>query len=317
MAGADEFPAPKRGARVEFVICAAASACKTVSDAGEQAGRALGWTVETVAASGDAASYNSAMDTALSRRPNAIVAVGVPGSLITDKLATARARGIVTVSAPDVPSAGVSRQPYDGYVSYRQPLQHQLMAAAIIADSGGHGHAIEIQSTDQPDSMEGARQFARIMKTCGGCKTYLTPWTIPDAADSAKASNIIQAALQAHPDARYLAVPYDIGLPAVISAVRAAGGKVKVLAKDGSQVELQALRRGDLFAVPGVGLDWLGYAALFQANLGMSGKPYLNAFDQGLGVHLFTRANTLTDAAPDYTRWVDFKSRYQQLWGGR
>lgn len=313
--GPGQSPTPAPGVKVQFVICAAASVCETVSDAGEAAAAKIGWSAETIAGNGDAASYNAAMDTAISRKPDAIINVGVPGRIIADKLDAARKAGIVTVSAPDVPVKDLATQPYDGYVSYRQPLQHQLMAAAIIADSQGTGAAIEIRLTDQPDSLEGADQFKRVMDSCAGCATYFASWTVPDASDATKAGNIIDAALQAHPDATYLAVPNDIGLPAVIAAVGRSGRDIKILAKDGTRVELDALRRGDLFAVPGVSLEWLGYAALFQANLGINDQPYLDPFDQGLGVHLFTKDNVPNSEDIDYSQWVDFAGEYEKLWG--
>jgi hypothetical protein len=48
---------------------------------------------------------------------------------------------------------------------------------------------------------------------------------------------------------------------------------------------------------------------------GLAGDAFVAAEQTGLGVHLWTQADTAADGSSDYTQWVDFKTEYMRLWG--
>jgi ABC-type sugar transport system substrate-binding protein len=304
-------PLPKQ--KVEVVFCAAGTACETVAKGAQAAGQLLGWDVELIAGSGTAQSYATAMDTALSRKPNAIIGVAIPGASVADRLATAKQRGIVTVSAPDSPTNGTN--PWQAYVSIRQPLTYQIMAYQVIADSNGAGDAIVVRQADQPDLIKGVTEYQRVMQSCQKCKTKVVDLTIPDQTNPAVAGQKLAAAISSEPGVQYLVLPDDNGFGNMIAAVQSSGKKIKIIAKDATNLELQAINTGDVYAAPGASLDWMGYAAINQVNLGLNKQPYLNAYDQGLGIHIYTKADAPADGTADFTKYVDWVSGYKTLWG--
>jgi ABC-type sugar transport system substrate-binding protein len=160
-------------------------------------------------------------------------------------------------------------------------------------------------------------EYAGVMAKCTGCVVNQVEWTTGDALDPVKTDAVITAALAANPDATHIVLPYSIPLTSVIESVRKAGkgDTVKVVTKDGDAVGLSAVVKGDSPYLPGVGLDWVAYAGIDQVARGLAGDAYVAAEKTGLGVHLWTQADTAADGSSDYTKWVDFKSEYKRLWG--
>jgi ABC-type sugar transport system substrate-binding protein len=165
--------------------------------------------------------------------------------------------------------------------------------------------------------VESNKQYTRVMADCSGCKVTQVEWLITDALDPVKTDAIIGAALAANPDANYLVLPYSIGLPSVVDAVRKAGktDKVKIVAKDGDSVGLSAIASGGSSMNAGVSLQWVAYAGVDQIIRGLAKEPYLKAEELGLGVHLFTKADSPADGNADYTKFLDYVSEYKKLWG--
>lgn len=311
--GPASAPAVPPNATVDVVVCAP-SACGAVGRGAAAAARKLGWTVRVIEANGTPETYNSALDAALADRPHAILTAGVPGALVSAKLEQARQRGIVTVAVADVPGQG--NHTYDAFVSLREPLTFQLMAHAVIADSNGTAQAMVVNETTSADLVDSTTQFQRVMSACAGCSSVVVDRQFSDARDPARNGQIITAALRAHPTVRYLVLPFEYGLDSTIAALRAVpnGDKVKILVKDATPAELQALQRGEVWAVPAVSLEWMGHAGINQIVNGLAKQPYLPIDAQGVGVHLYTRENLPPDANADFTRWLDYGDAYARLW---
>lgn len=314
--GPKETPAPPAEANVQIVICAPGTACEVAGEFAKQAAESLGWTAEIVPGEGTPESFATAFDSALAKNPDVIIGVAIPDVLVGAQLAKARDQGVVTVSIADAPNASGS-DAYDAYVSYRMPLMHQVLAYHAIAESGGEANVILINDSAFPNLVESVEQFKRVIDGCDGCASEIVDWQITDALDPVKADAVITSALQSNSDADYIVLPYSIGISSVIEAVRKAGraDQVKVMAKDGDQIGLQAVASGGSSANAGVSLEWVAYAGIDQAIRGLAGAEYLAPEELGLGVHLFTAANVPADGVADYTQYVDYLSEYKKLWG--
>ena len=306
----------EEGKNVQVIICSSGTACEVAGNYVLEAAKALGWNAEVIDGQFNPEVWLTAFDSAIAKKPDAIIAIAIPDVAVDAKLAAAREAGIVTVSIADTPASN-SQNGYDAYVSYRMPLMHQVLAYAVIAESGGTANSILINDSGFPNLVTSNEEYKGVMAKCTGCVVNQVEWTTGDALDPVKTDAVITAALAANPDATYIVLPYSIPLTSVLESVRKAGkgDTVKVVTKDGDAVGLGAVVKGDSPYLPGVGLDWVAYAGIDQVARGLAGDAYVAAEKTGLGVHLWTQADTAADGSSDYTKWVDFKSEYKRLWG--
>ena len=304
------------GKNVQIIICSSGTACEVAGNYVLEAAQALGWTAEVIDGQFNPEVWLTAFDSAIAKKPDAIIAIAIPDVAVDAKLAAAREAGIVTVSIADTPTSN-AQNGYDAYVSYRMPLMHQVLAYAIIAESNGTSNTILINDSGFPNLVTSNEEYKGVMAKCSGCVVNQVEWTTGDALDPVKTDAVITAALAANPDATYIVLPYSIPLTSVIESVRKAGKSetVKVVTKDGDAVGLGAVVKGESPFLPGVGLDWVAYAGIDQVARGLAGDAYVAAEQTGLGVHLWTKADTAADGSSDYTVWVDFKAEYMKLWG--
>lgn len=311
-------PVPSDGSsrNVQVIMCAAGTACEVAANFVVEAAETLGWTAEIIDGQFNPEVWLTSFDTAISRSPDAIIGIAIPDVAVDAKLAAAREAGIVTVSIADTPE-GNTANPYDAYVSYRMPLMHQVLAHAVIAETNGEADVILINDSAFPNLVESNAQFQRVMDGCAGCSVTLVDWQTADALDPVRTEAVVTAALNANSSADFVVMPYSIGMPSVIEAVRKAGraDSVDVVAKDGDAVALSIVAAGQSPFNAGVGLDWVAYAGIDQVARGVSGLDFVPAEETGLGVHLWTTADTPADGSADYSQWLDFKAEYARLWG--
>lgn len=312
----DPVSSIEEGKNVQVIMCAAGTACEVAANYVVEAAEAIGWTADIIDGQFNPEVWLTAFDTAISKSPDAIIAIAIPDVAVDAKLQAAREAGIVTVSIADTPEPSTTN-PYDAYVSYRMPLMHQVLAYATIAETNGSANVVLINDSAFPNLVESNAQFTRVMELCTGCSVTQVDWTTGDALDPVKADAVITAALAANPDVNYIVLPYSIGMPSAVEAVRKAGksDSVSVISKDGDAVGLGLVAKGDSPFNAGVGLDWVGYAGIDQAARGIAGDAFVPAESVGLGIHLWTTEDTAADGSSDYTQWVDFKAEYSRLWG--
>ena len=304
------------GKNVQVIMCSAGTACEVAANYVVEAAEAVGWNAEIIDGQFNPEVWLTAFDTAISKSPDAIIGIAIPDVAVDAKLKAARDAGIVTVSIADTPQ-GNTTNPYDAYVSYRMPLMHQILAYATIAETDGAANVVLINDSAFPNLVESNAQFTRVIEQCTGCSVTQVDWTTGDALDPVKADAVVTAALAANPDANYVVLPYSIGMPSAIEAVRKAGkaDAVKVISKDGDAVGLGLVAKGDSPFNAGVGLDWVAYAGIDQVARGLAGDAYIPGEATGLGIHLWSTEDTAADGSSDYTQWIDFKAEYKTLWG--
>ncbi len=314
--GPTSTPKPPAGVNVQIITCAPGTACETAANYAAEAAKAAGWTADIVQGAGTPESFAQAFDTAIAKKPAAIITMAVPDLVVGASLQKARAAGIITISVADAPNAS-GPDAYDAYVSYRMPLMHQINAYNIINETGGKANVILFNDSAFPNLVESNKQFQQVMSKCSGCTVKQVDWQITDALDPVKADSAITAALQSNPDANYLVMPYTIGFSSVIEAVRKAGksDQVKIVTKDGDEVGLAAIAAGTAAFDAGVSLEWIAYASIDEAIRGITKSGFTPSDKLGIGVHLFTKDNTPADGKPVYTGFLDYKAQYLKLWG--
>jgi len=317
--GPTSAPAPRKNALIEIIPCTMqAASCATTAESTAAAAKALGWRTNIITSGAVTPEQAAqAFNVALSRKPQAIIAIAVDAPLAPQQIAAAEKAGIVTVedAADPEPSESVS---YDAYVSYRQPLEFTLDAYAAIADSNGSANVVAIDTTDIPVLNSAYDQFKSVLGQCTGCKLSTISITESELGESSTIQQLVGAALAANPNANFLQLPSSETLPAAAAAINQAGkqGKVKILAADADPVGLAALLQDTAAYDPGFSLGWLAYAGVDQVIRGLAKAPYLTTAQIALGLHMFTQQNTPKSGnAEDYSGFKIYIPTYYKLWG--
>jgi ribose transport system substrate-binding protein len=146
----DPVSSVEEGKNVQVIICSSGTACEVAGNYVLEAAKALGWKAEIIDGQFNPEVWLTAFDSAIAKKPDAIIAIAIPDVAVDAKLAAAREAGIVTVSIADTPASN-SQNGYDAYVSYRMPLMHQILAYAVIAESGGTANSILINDSGFPN----------------------------------------------------------------------------------------------------------------------------------------------------------------------
>lgn len=314
--GPAEAPQPKPGLDVQVIVCTKqAPACVDGAKGVQEAGKALGWTVEVIDGGGTPQGFSGAFDTAFSRDPDAIVGLAVPTAAVADKLKAAKDRGIVTVAAGDVP---VGSERYDAYVPFPMSAQAAVMAWSEIARTDGKAKTVLIEDRGFPNEVEAVATYEEVMAQCSGCETSKVTWQVTDSGNPTKVAALVRGALNEQPDATAVYVPYGLGLPAVTQAVAASGKaeSVRIISKGADGVSLPSVVEGDSLSTAGSSLAWAGWAAMDQVVRGTADAEYLEGTKSGLGTALFTKETAPASGAfDDLDGLLDFKAKYRELWG--
>jgi ribose transport system substrate-binding protein len=317
--GPTSAPPPRKNALVEIIPCTMeAPACATTAESTAAAAKALGWRSDIITSGAvNPEQAAQAFNVALSRKPQAIVAIAVDAVLAPQQIAAAEKAGIVTVEDAGDPQPS-EQVAYNAYVSYRQPLEWALDGYAIIANSNGTANILAVDITDNTELHEAYNEFKSVIAQCSGCKLTTISMTISQLSDPTETQQLVGAALAANPDADYFQMTASEGLPPAIAAIREAGkqDKLTVLLEDADPAGLNAITQGEANYDPGFSLGWLAYAGVDQVVRGLAKAPFLTTAQIGLGLHMFSTGTTPASGnADDYSGYQDYAAHYEKIWG--
>jgi ABC-type sugar transport system substrate-binding protein len=302
------------GKKIIAISCGATS-CNDTANQIVDVAKSAGWQGEAANISGasDTASLNSIFASSIAKKPDVIVGIALPSEVVGSSLAEARDAGILTVSIADTAPTGGAKQ-YDAAVRLPNSGKMQLIAYQVIADSKGRGNALVIDSTDFSDIHKSAQNFVKTMGTCSGCSVATIPWLITDAIDPTKVNSKIAAALNSNPKATALAVPYTVGLPAVIAAVKASGRNIDIYVSDLDEVSSPALKSGDIKSVTAFSFSLAGYLAVDAALRSLMKAPPVPLDQTPLLLHIYDKSNLPTNGKDNFAKYLDYASNYSKLW---
>jgi ribose transport system substrate-binding protein len=317
--GPSSAPAPAKGALVEIIPCTMqAASCANTATATATAAKSLGWRTDIITSGALTPEQAAqAFNVALSRKPQAIIAISVNSPLAPQQILAAEKQGIVTVEDAGDPFP-TDQVKYDAYVSFRNSFEWTLNAYAVIADSNGTANVLAVDIPDAPQLHNGYEQFKSILAGCSGCTLSTLTMTVATFNDPTTVEQDITAAVASHPDAKYLQLAASEGIPAIVAGLKQAGkaGKITVLVQDADPVGLAAVTQGSVKFDPGFSLGWLAYAGVDQVVRGLAKAPYLTTAQIGLGLHMFTTATTPASGnSDDYAGFQAYIAKYNQIWG--
>ena len=255
------------------------------------------------------ATFNSAIDTALTKHANYIVEAGIPVTpAVLQKVEHAGAKLAVTAVYPIA-----VKPPVIANTSADNSTQGNLMADYFVSDSNGKGNAV-IEHVPGYAILDGFTNAftARVKALCPGCTTTTTNVTLPELAAGELVPTVISA-LKRNPSANY--VVFDDGpfATGITSALAAAGlSKVKVIGEAADSAGLAALRAGTEVA-------WTGYSspyATLQVVDAMfrdaEGLPIPQAQEGVQQTQLLTKANV--GSITEWNSPTDALQQFKALW---
>src|SRR3954454_10769404 len=273
-----------------------------------------GWNYSTVSYDpANPATFNQAVDTALSKNPDYVAEAGVPLTpQVTKKVKDAGAKWVLTSVHPVEVKDPVI---VDANAYANDALMGKVLADFFVSDSKGKGNVVIEHVPAYPILGGFTDGFqAEVKALCPDCKVKIQDITIPDLV-AGKVPSVMVSALRSNPDANYVA--FDVGpFAAGIDAALASAGlsnKVKIIGEAADEAGIAALKAGKHTAWTGFDPVYSTYVmmdAMFRDSLGMP-------IDQKQAALQTTQILTKDDVS-NISTWsepTDALDQFKALWG--
>ena len=309
--GPGSSPKPVGQKKLVVVTCSGqGNGCVRAARGVTDAGKALGWSVQTIDGQGNPQAWNGGINTAISEKADGIVLDAVPPALVGDALAKAKAAKIPVVSIfnPDLgkPSSIFS------YVTPDHTAQGKVMADWVAADSNGKAQVVLVEDNEFPELVKRVAGFKTELAKCSGCKIVDTV-SSQIGTMAQKLPSAVASSLQSHPTATHVISQYDSNATFAAQGVRQAGkdATVKVAGYEGDSQAVDAIRKGEIQAMTVADpAEWMGWQAVDEFNRAFSGQKAENT---PVNWRVLTKSNV--PAAGNWTGDYDFQGHYGDLWG--
>jgi ribose transport system substrate-binding protein len=305
---------PVSSARIVVVSCAqTADGCSRPATGVTDAAKELGWTASVIDGMGIAADYQSGIEAAIAKKPDAIVLTGIDMSLVCPQIADARKQGIPIISINALsPVNNVCGA--DASIDPDSMAMGEALAAKSIVDSDGKAHAIvgvnaEFQSVTTTN--EGVLSDYAQCPTC----SVVAKLSVQVAALATSFPTLVASTAQRNPDANVV-IDFDAANTYSNPALQSAGllnTHVKVYGYDGNSDQVAAVRDGDVQATAAAPWEWGGWAAVDLIARKLAGDKAWASTPHRLPWKLITKEN-----APAQGSWqgdVDYQAAFEKLWG--
>ena len=320
--GPASSPKPEAGKKI--VVVQVNGAQDNQSAGAVAAGKAMGWDVEVITTQSDQAGMTSGVSSAINKRPDGVILLSAPVSILGAQLKQAAAAHIPVIeiqSGNSVPAGGYP-DAKSGIFSDVSPDLRQvgaLDAWAAIDHTKGKPVAGIITDPNFQSIQQRADGFTKVMKSCDSCQLLKTR-VLPVAKVATDARSTVDTFLQSNPNVNVVLSTYD-GQGAFIVPAIDALGKGKSVAVVGADGEPQSLGwiGSDHVQIADVVFDqtFLGWAAIDQMNRALHGDKPASEWQpggNGIGIKLITKSN-VPAGGKAITNTFDYQSKLKQLWG--
>jgi ribose transport system substrate-binding protein len=255
------------------------------------------------------ATFDSAIDTALTKHANYIVEAGSPvAPAILQQVEHAGAKLAVTAVYPIT-----VKPPVIVNASADDSTQGNLIADYFVSNSNGKGTAV-IEHVPGYAILDGFTNAftARVKALCPGCSTTMANVTLPQLAAGQLVPTVISA-LKRNPSANY--VVFDDGpfATGITSALAAAGlSKIKVIGQAADTTGLASLRTGTEAAWSGYSSPYATLQVVDAMFRDAEGLPIDQAQEGVQPTQLLTKANVGSITEWNYP--IDALQQFKALW---
>jgi len=260
------------------------------------------------------ATFNAAIDTAITKKANYIAEAGIPlTAAMIKKAQDAGAKWVLTSVHPVEVKDPII---VDANAYENDEQMGKVLADFFVSDSKGKGNVV-IEHVPAYPILDGFTDGfqAEVKELCPDCKVKIQEITIPDLT-AGKVPSVLVSALRSNPDANYVA--FDVGpFAAGIDAALASAGlsqKVKVIGEAADEAGIAALKSGKHTAWTGFDPVYSTYVmmdAMFRDSLGMP-------IDQKASALQTTQILTKDNVGSVGDTWGEPKDaldQFKKLWG--
>jgi Periplasmic binding protein domain len=275
-----------------------------------------GWSYSVVSYDpANPATFNQALDTALTKNADYVAEAGIPLTpAVIKKVKDAGAKWVLTSVYPaDVKDPVI----VDANAYENDEQMGKVLADFFISDSGGKGNIV-IEHVPAYPILDGFTDGfqAEVKELCPDCKVKIQEITIPDLV-AGKVPSVMVSALRSNPDANY--VGFDVGPFAngFDAALAAAGltNKVKIIGEAADEAAIANLKAGKHTAWTGFDPVYSTYVmmdAMFRDSLGMP----IDQEQAGVQpTQILTKENVGEVQGATWSEPTNALDQFKQLWG--
>jgi len=288
----------------------------------KEAGEVLGIDVQLVQAGQNPQAINSAMNSLVESKPDAVVDVAIDPALWTPQLEALQEAGtvIVPVSIINGEQFGFDdEQIGQGAAGARE--NGKAVASALLAETNGEATELVFYQVPEvpftPLLLEGAQE--RLDEQCPGCELRVVDISVTEIGSTA--SRTIVSDLQAHPETQAFIASVDelqMGLPAAMSV---AGMDIPGMGTTPNPVNLQQIAEGQELGALGTDFNMIAWLTMDRVARELTGQEFDYSFfgeaPTAAYQAVITEDNLPADLERGYVAFEDYKERFTKLWTGQ
>jgi ribose transport system substrate-binding protein len=287
-----------------------------------EAGEVLGIEVQRVQTGQSPQEINSAMNSVVESRPDAVIDVAVDPAVWTPQLEALREAGtvVVPVSIVNGEEFGFDdSQIGQGAAGARE--NGKAVASGLLAETNGEATNLVFyrvpEVTFTPFLLEGVEE--RLAEQCPDCELRVVDISAGELGSTAP--NSIVSDLQANPETDAFIASVDelqMGLPA---AMRVAGMDVPGMGTSPNAVNLQQIAEGQELGALGTDFNMIAWLTMDRVARELVGQEFDYSFfgEEATSAlqTIITQDNVPEDMQRGYVAFEDYEARFTELWTGQ
>ena len=311
---------PAAGKTLIWIECPTPG-CVLVGNGITDAAAHLGWTVERIGHDLTPEGTAGAMAQAVAQNPDAVLISGSVNAFYEDSLATLNERGVPVIDSSSVNEVGGAANGIYGMVQGipQTTAYGEVLASWIVADSGGNAKVLVFNVPDVPVLTGFSAGIAEVMgETCTNCEVEIVDVSFADLLGGA-VPGLVVSALQANPDAHYVACGFGDLCIGVTGAIAEAGlaDRVKLTGALPNAGDFAAIAAGDEAAFVAAPEYMIGWRKVDILAAFFVGDDLGEAQSALLPMQVITPETTgiVRDDGGNYIGVADYEAQFLARWG--
>lgn len=311
---------PEPGKTLIWIECPTPG-CVLVGNGISDAAAHLGWSVDRIGHDLTPEGTAGAMAQAVAQNPDAVLISGSVNAFYEDSLSELNERGVPVIDSSSVNEvAGAANGIYGMVQGIPQTTAYgRILASWIVADSGGDANVLVFNVPDVPVLTGFNTGIAEVMaETCANCVVEIVDVSFADLLGG-NVPGLVVSALQANPDADYVACGFGDLCIGVTGAIAEAGlsDRVKLtgaLPNAGDFAAIAAAEEAAFVAAPEYMIGWRKVDILAAFFVGDDLGEAQTAL---LPMQVITpeTSGIVRDGAGNYIGVADYEAQFLARWG--
>ena len=311
---------PEPGKTLIWIECPTPG-CVLVGNGITDAAAHLGWTVERIGHDLTPEGTAGAMAQAVAQNPDAVLISGSVNAFYEDSLATLNERGVPVIDSSSVNEVGGAANGIYGMVQGipQTTAYGQVLGSWLVADSGGNAKVLVFNVPDVPVLTGFNAGISAVMtETCTNCEVEIVDVSFADLLGGA-VPGLVVSALQANPDADYVACGFGDLCIGVTGAIAEAGlaDRVKLTGALPNAGDFGAIAAGDEAAFVAAPEYMIGWRKVDILAAFFVGDDLTEAQTALLPMQVITPETTgiVRDGGGNYIGVADYEAQFLARWG--